>query len=393
LRSPSDVVPGIRLDAVEAFAYRGPVDRPIRVAFGTFTDRPSVVVRVVDLDGAEGWGEVWCNFPTVGAEHRARLVNEVVGPRLLQRSFSGPADAFETLSRELEVLVLQTGEVGPIAQAIAGIDIALWDLTARRAQKPLYQVLGGAPTESIPVYATAIGPDEPERVAATFYERGHRAFKLKTGFGSALDLRNIAALRERLGDAIVLMVDANQSLDLASAIDAVRASAKYRLDWFEEPLRVDAPAADWRALASASPIPLAGGENIRGSDFDEAIALGALSVIQPDVTKWGGISGNVTVARKAIAAGRRFCPHYFAGGIGLLASLHLLVAFRGDGLLEFDSHPNALRDLVLGSLLPVSNGRVPVPQGPGLGVQPDLAVLERYRTWAPAAPAATNAAC
>ena len=96
------------------------------------------------------------------------------------------------------------------------------------------------------------------------------------------------------------------------------------LSWFEEPLRVDAPKADWQALARASSTPLAGGENFHKHQFDEALASDVLQVIQPDVTKWGGITGNWHVASGAVAAGKRYCPHYFGGGISLLASLHLL---------------------------------------------------------------------
>ena len=372
----------ITLASIEAFAFRVPIQTPIKVAFGTFRDRPFVLVRVVDVDGAEGWGEVWCNWPAVGAEHRARLAVDI-GERLIGRTLESPDQGFELLTSQLEVLVLQTGEVGPIAQVVAGIDIALWDLAARKEGLPLYRRLGAARQGSVPVYATGINPDEPERFAAARYEEGHRAFKLKTGFGHALDVRNLTAMRSAIGDHAELVCDANQALTLESALEFCRAIAPLRLGWFEEPLRVDAPAADWRALAAASITPLAGGENFHGAQFDEAIASDVLSVIQPDVTKWGGITGNLRVARAAVAAGKRYCPHYFGGGISLLASLHVLAAAGGNGLLEFDCHPNAGRELIVGSLLPVSDGRVPVPTGAGLGAVPDLAELQRYRTWPP----------
>lgn len=370
----------ITLASIEAFAYRVPIQTPIKVAFGTFRDRPFVLVRVVDVDGIEGWGEAWCNWPAVGAEHRARLAVDI-GERLVGRSFESPEQAFNELTSQLEVLVLQTGEVGPIAQAVAGIDIALWDLAARKAGQPLHRHLGGKPVDSVPVYATGINPDEPERFAAARYEEGHRAFKLKTGFGHDLDLRNLRAMREAIGDRAELMCDANQALSLQAAIAFARAIAPLRLGWFEEPLRVDAPASDWRALAAASSTPLAAGENFHGAQFDEANKSDVLRVIQPDVTKWGGVTGNLRVARAAVAAGKRYCPHYFGGGISLLASLHVLAAAGGTGLLEFDCHPNAGRELIVGSLLPVSEGRVPVPTGPGLGATPDRDGLERYRTW------------
>ncbi len=368
--------------SIEAFAYRVPIGTPIKVSFGTFRDRPMVLVRVVDSDGAEGWGEAWCNWPAVGAEHRARLANDI-GERLIGRTLESPDQAFRQLTAELEVMVLQTGEVGPIAQVIAGIDIAMWDLAARKQDLPLYRALGGAPRESVPVYATGINPDQPERFAAARYAEGHRAFKLKTGFDNARDLRNLRAMREAVGEAAVLTCDANQALSVEAAIEFARGAAPINLQWFEEAIRVDAPPGHWRALADASPIPLAGGENLQGRQFDDAIADNVLRVLQPDVTKWGGITGNFHVAQAAVAAGKRYCPHFFGGGVSILASLHLLAAAGGTGLLEYDCHPNAGRELVVGALLPVTDGRVPVPRGAGLGAAPDVAGLQQFRTWPP----------
>ena len=369
----------IKLSSIETFAFRVPT-KPIKVSFGTFRDRPCVLVRVVDVDGHEGWGEVWCNWPAVGAEHRARLAADI-GERLIGRTLASPGEAFHSLTKEMEVLVLQTGESGPIAAAIAGIDIAIWDLSARKKGVPLYRHLGGADTKFVPVYATGINPDQPEEFAVARYREGHRAFKLKIGFGREIDVRNLANMRKALGNDAKLMCDANQALSLAAAIALSREIAPSNLSWLEEPLRVDAPADDWQTLATASPIELAGGENFQGDQFDGAVASHVYGVLQPDVTKWGGITGNIRVARAAVAAGKRYCPHYFGGGIALLASLHLLAAAGGEGLLEFDCHPNAGREIVVGPLLPVHEGRVPVPTTPGLGSIPDLRAFARYRTW------------
>lgn len=370
----------IRLARLEAFAFRVPIANPIKVAFGTFRDRPMVLVRATDHDGAVGCGEVWCNWPAVTAEHRARLAAEI-GERLVGRTLEHPAQGFEQLTREMEVLALQTGEQGPIAAAIAGIDIALWDLAARRAGQPLNRFLGGDAKTHVPVYVTGINPDAPERFALAQQAAGHRAFKLKIGFEMGRDLANLHAMREALGADAVITCDANQAWSLTDATTFVREAQGLNLEWLEEPLRVDAPTADWLALARASSVALAGGENLQGTQFDEAIALGALQTFQPDVTKWGGISGNLRVARAAVAAGKRYCPHYFSGGLALLASLHVLAAAGGPGLLEFDAHPNPNRESIVRDLLPLRDGAVPVPVAPGLGAEPDLRTLQRYRTW------------
>ena len=246
---------------------------------------------------------------------------------------------------------------------------------------PLHRYLGGDACTSVPVYCTGINPDQPERFALARQAEGHRAFKLKIGFGMGRDLANLQALRDALGTEAVITCDANQAWTLDDARGFVREAAGLGLQWLEEPLRVDAPLADWQALARASTLPLAGGENLQGTQFDDAIAAGVLQVIQPDVTKWGGITGNLRVARAAVAAGRRFCPHYFGGGLALLSSLHVLAAAGGTGLLEFDAHPNTGREAIVGDLLPVQDGRVPVPTAPGLGAEPELSRLQRYRTW------------
>ena len=368
--------------SLEAFAYRVPIATPVKVSFGTFRDRPMVLVRIVDESGAEGWGEIWCNWPAVGAEHRARLADDFKD-RVIGKTYASPDQAFRQLTSELEVMALQTGEIGPIAQVIAGIDIALWDMAARREGKPLYRVLGGAPRDTVPVYATGINPDQPEKFAAARYAEGHRAFKLKTGFDHERDIRNLRAMRDAVGKDAVLTCDANQALSVDAAIRFARAAAPIDLQWFEEAIRVDAPSEEWRALAKASPIPLAGGENFQGTQFDDAIAADVLRVLQPDVTKWGGITGNFHVAKATVAAGKRYCPHFFGGGISILSSLHLLSAAGGTGLLEFDCHPNAGRELVVGDLLPVTDGHVPVPTGAGLGAAPDVAGLDKHRTWPP----------
>jgi D-galactarolactone cycloisomerase len=127
--------------------------------------------------------------------------------------------------------------------------------------------------------------------------------------------------------------------------------------------------------------PMAGGENLSGRDaFATALDEGAIAVMQPDVAKWGGITGCLGVARDVLAAGRLYCPHYLGGGIGLLASAHLLAGAGGDGLLEVDANVNPLRDAFCGAVADVTDGTITLPEADGLGITPDLASIEQYRT-------------
>jgi L-alanine-DL-glutamate epimerase-like enolase superfamily enzyme len=370
----------IAIRRVTASVYRCPLDAPVTTSFGVMRDRPMVLVEVEDADGARGWGEVWCNFPAVGAEHRARLVDSALASLLTSQTFADPPAAYRRMSSGTEVLSLQCAEPGPFAQAIAGIDIALWDLVARRAGTPLWRLLDASGNPDIGVYASGLNPDAPERLASARQEEGHRVFKLKIGFGRERDIANLQALRATLGAGARLMADANQGWDLATAKAMATAIEPFDLGWLEEPLRANRPWAEWAELASHTLTPLAAGENIAGeAAFDMAIGSGALRVVQPDLAKWGGFSAGLPVARAIRKAGRRYCPHYLGGGIGLLASAHLLAAVGGDGLLEIDSNPNPLRSLLSAPLGQIRDGRVTLPEVAGLGIVPDLAAIERYR--------------
>lgn len=365
----------LRPARVTAQVFRHPVARPVRTSFGVMHDRPALLVRVEDADGAHGWGEAWCNFPSCGAEHRARLVESVLAPLLCGGTFASPRAAFEHLSARTAVLALQAGEPGPIAQAIAGIDLALWDLVARRAGLPLWRLLGGE-SDRIGVYASGINPEAPHETVARQQAEGYRAFKLKVGFGAERDLANLRLVRDAAGSAGELMVDANQAWDLAEATTMAERFAGFGLSWLEEPLRADRPWSEWSALRTHAGVPLAGGENVAGeAGFEALLAAGALAVVQPDVAKWGGISGCLPVIRRIRAAGLRHCPHFLGAGIGLLHSAHLLAATGGDGLLEVDSNDNPLRTLLCGELNKIDDSIARLGEAPGIGVEPDVIAL------------------
>jgi L-alanine-DL-glutamate epimerase-like enolase superfamily enzyme len=207
-------------------------------------------------------------------------------------------------------------------------------------------------------------------VAARF-EDGYRAFKLKVGFG-ARDVDNVSRLRAQLGPQVPLMVDANQAWTLDEAIAAVRQLDRFQLQWVEEPLRADRPWSEWRQLAASCSTPLAAGENVAGAEaFEAAIAGKALRFLQPDLAKWGGISGNWPVVQRALEAGMRYFPHYLGGGIGLLASAHMLAAVGAGGMLEVDANPNPLRSRLAPLFTRPSQGVCDLDDAPGLGEFPD----------------------
>lgn len=370
------------LARLDVHVFRTPIKEPVRTSFGTMTERVAVFVRAEDSDGARGWGEVWCNFPSASAEHRALILADIVAPHALGRSLDDPVALWGEIDRALHVLRLQSGDAGALSAAAAGLDLAIHDLRARKRGLPLWRALGGSEDRPVPVYGSGINPgpgafDTVERLRA----QGYRAFKIKVGFGAATDLGTLRSVARALGEGERLMVDVNQGWDLRTACTMAPKLAEFGLHWIEEPLAADRPWPEWMQVTAVAPTQIAAGENLRGAGaFQETIDSGLFGVVQPDAAKWGGHSGCLPVARAALAAGRTYCPHFLGGALGLLHSLHLLAAVRGPGLLEVDANANPLRKGLLGDLLTVRDGCVSLPGGQGLGLEPDTKSLASLQT-------------
>lgn len=358
-----------RLTRAQIFHFRHMLERPIPSTMGPFRCRPAVLLRLEDEDGAFGWGEIWCNFPPDGDLHRVRLAANVLPSALADVPLER---AFDTIAQRLHRIALQAGEPGPVAQIAAAVDIALHDLAARRAGQPLAFYLG-ASTLAVPAYASGISPDAFEDQITAMRAKGYRWFKQRIGFGRDDSLPEAEAAARGLLPGERFMVDANQAWDVGTAIARAKRLAPLNPVFLEEPLPADAPASDWSQLAADCPIPLAAGENLRArASFDLMVQERALSALQPDLCKWGGISGCLAVAQAAAATGQTYWPHYLGGGIGLMASAHLLAAVGGDGRLEVDSSENPLLTHFTSDGLALAEDLFLLPEAPGLGFDPDI---------------------
>jgi L-alanine-DL-glutamate epimerase-like enolase superfamily enzyme len=365
----------VSISRVELYLFRAAIREPIRASFGIIPARTALLVRVEDHDGAFGWGEVWCNFPPRGMESKALLLESIIVPTALGRRWSSPTEAWLDLTSRLRRNTLQSAEPGPFAACLAGLDVAMWDMAGRKAGEPLWKLLGARNNPGpLRAYASNLNPDGAPEYVDACRGRGYTAFKMKVGFGLEKDLGNVARICRDLEPGERFMVDANQGWDLADARKAIVALNDYPLTWVEEALCADDPASHWAEVAMLSRNPLAGGENVLGLDaFDAVIAHGHLGVIQPDICKWGGLSGCLAVARRAVAAGRMYCPHWLNSGIGLQAAAHLLGAAGGPGMLEHDAMENPLQAVLAQPFPALADGCYPVTDSPGLGVEPDLA--------------------
>lgn len=365
---------------IEVSTYRVPITTPVMTSFGAMTNRPAVFVRLTDSEGAFGWGEIFANWPAAGAEHRARLLMEDIADLVIRFRAEQAGDLFHHLMARTHIRALQCGEWGPFAQVIAGLDTALHDLFARRASVSLARHLNPDAHKDVPAYASGIHIGAASTMAPKVRDLGYRAMKVKIGFDAETDIALLRDLCSSRPEGEGLFTDANQAWTLDEALGFVDQAGELGLGWLEEPIRADMPAEQWAQFAKASRIPLAAGENITGFDnFDAAIASGSFGFIQPDVAKWGGVTGCFQIGQEILAGGRTYCPHFLGGGIGLIASGHLLAAAGGDGLLEVDVNANPLRDAFFPDGM-CKEGVFAITDAPGLGFEELPESLKQYRT-------------
>ena len=295
----------------------------------------------------------------------------------------------ERVSEKLHQHTFWLGRGGSITHAISGIDIALWDILGKATGQPIGRLLGGRYRERVRPYASLL-MDDPPRLRAHLEEikgQGFRAFKMGWGpFGRVsrkLDEEIVRTARDAVGDDALLMVDAGGSDAFWTngykwALRTAQMLAEYDVYWFEEPLAPDA-IDDYVQLRRAAPLPISGGEVLtRRQSFQPWLQRGAFDIVQPDVTKVGGISEERRIAWMAQENGVRFIPHGWNTAIGLAADLQLSSAFPGTDLVEYITGSPYLDELTVGGWRLDSDGMLDIPAESGLGVDVNLDAVSRY---------------
>jgi L-alanine-DL-glutamate epimerase-like enolase superfamily enzyme len=267
------------------------------------------------------------------------------------------------------------GRRGLAMMAVSGVELALWDLVGKARGVPVYELLGGLCQSRLRVYASLLRYDTPSQVGQAVtgaLTLGHTAVKLHQ-----IDVESVVVAREVAGDAVDIMLDTNCPWSVEDAIRIGRQLERFDLRWLEEPVW---PPEDYAGLArvrAALRIPIACGENdATVFGFRELMAHGAADVVQPSVTKVGGLLEMKKIAVLAAAANVTLVPHAFYYGPGLAASLHLAAAIPGIPYVEFPGTP--LVTSLTAEPIRSSGGAVNVPDRPGLGADPDPALLSRY---------------
>ncbi|GIV77317.1 MAG: mandelate racemase [Litorilinea sp.] len=343
------------------------------------------LIAVTTDEGVTGWGSVFTNDGLVQAALR------VLEPLYAGENALEP----ERVSEKLHQHMFWLGRGGTITHTISGIDIALWDILGQATGQPVGRLLGGRYRERVRPYASLL-MDRPEPLRdhlLAIKAQGFRAFKMGWGpFGRvshALDEAIVRAARDAVGPDALLMVDAGGSdaywgNGYKWALRTAQMLAEYDVYWFEEPLSPDA-LEDYVQLRRAAPVPIAGGEVLtRRQSFQPWLQAGAFDIVQPDVTKVGGISEERRIGWMAQENGVRFIPHGWNTALGLAADLQLASAFAHTDLVEYITGSPYIDELVDGGWHLDPDGMLAIPDGPGLGIQLDLDAVARYGGGLPA---------
>lgn len=322
----------LRLRRFEVVVVRAPLDEDIPMSFGRMRARQSLLVRLTDDQGRVGVGECWANWPAWAPEERLVLFREGVAPLLAALDLTDWVDVATHLHRVLARPYGQAGSPGPVWHAVGAIDQALWDMYADPVPR-------GATVE---VYGSGLGPDNVARDARRALELGLRTVKIRVGFDLTSDLRNVATARDVLGAGVVVAVDANQNYDLATAVDVAEAFVAAGVGWIEEPVAGDR-LDDLRRLHEETGIAVATGENVY--DLDDHLARAAtpgIGLLQPDVTKLGGITRTVELVDRLDGLDVEVVPHMYGGPVGLAATLRLAALRPSVSRVEYDLRANPL---------------------------------------------------
>ena len=338
-----------------------------------FGDKPwtsydMLVVRVETDDGIVGWGESW-GYGIIPATKAA--IEHVVAPHFIGRDPTRFGD-LEEIRHKLHLF----GRNGAVNYALAGIEIALWDIWGKNVDKPLHAVVGGAHRLEFPAYASLVPYRDPALVARMTTKalaEGYSTVKLHE-----IEIPSVHAAREAGGDRFELMLDTNCPWTPWQAQEMARRLQEFRLYWLEEPVW---PPENFPALAQLkreSGLAIAAGENVgTAREFETLLAHDAVTYAQPSVTKIGGIAETRKVFGLAETHNIPVSPHSPYLGPGMAATLQLAATLRCPVMIErvyiqIEASP-------FGSMIDVRSGSMRVPDGPGLGIEPDRELIKRYR--------------
>ncbi len=342
-----------------------------------------LLIKVETDEGLVGYGEV-DTAPYVGKAVVDAYMSHGTCYGLREAILGMDPFDYEQIWNDMWDKTYYYGRFGPVMHVMSGIDMALWDIMGKASGKPVHKLLGGSYSTKVRPYASALMPDTPDEVKALVEKHvaeGFTAIKLgwgPLGYDVKFDVELVKTARKAAGDHIEIMIDIGKRYRLREAMYAAKAMEQQNIYWLEEPL----PAEDlegYRRLAEHSPVRIATGEEESGRRaFARLINETHIDVVQPDMSRCGGLTEAKKIATLAADANILCIPHAFKTGILVAASIHLVAAIPHAPFLEFSVTESGIRKELLAKPFEQKAGFIDVPTAPGLGIEINPEVITKY---------------
>ncbi|MBU1358923.1 MAG: mandelate racemase/muconate lactonizing enzyme family protein [Gammaproteobacteria bacterium] len=381
----------MKITDVKTHVLSTPLEEPFAFSMGWVTQRSAVIVELSTDEGVTGWGEALCHG-LQPPEIAAAIIETALKPTVVGQD---PFDV-DVLWERMYNRTRPFGQKGAVPNAISAVDIAIWDCMGRALGKPVHKLLGGAYRTEVQPYATGYYrrkagayPEEAIAEAKSHLAKGFKAIKLKIGFGLEEDIEYVRSVRDAVGPGPKIMVDANHAYTVGAARRLLKAIEPSHIHWFEEPISPE-DIDGYKELKSLTNIYIAAGENeFTKFGFREWISRRTVDILQPDLCAAGGFTECRKISALAQAWHTPIVPHVWGAGIAQAASLQFiatlppapLALYPSEPMLEYDQSTHPFRqDLIYHAIGMDDRGMVQIPDGPGLGIEVNRGILERYRS-------------
>jgi L-alanine-DL-glutamate epimerase-like enolase superfamily enzyme len=366
----------MKITDVKTIILRVPISKPITDAYFSHKARNHVFVQIFTDEGIYGLGESSQYFAVSALPP---LIDEGFKPYLIGKDPAEIAEIWDSLYKASFLY----GRKGSAIIALSGVEIALWDIIGKKKGLPLYKLLGDRKVDKVRSYASGgflKSNEELVQEMESFVEKGFKTVKMKVGFGKDRDIERVMMVRKSIGSEIGLIIDANMSYSVTEAVKVAKALKNEQLTWFEEPVSAD-DIEGMAYIKSHSGLSIAAGENeYTEFGFSDLIEKDTVHIVQPDVTRCGGISQAKKIGLMADHRGMKFAPHIFGSIVGLVAAAHLISCLPNGFLLEFDQTQNPLREELIETRFDFrGNFCMHVPDTPGVGVDLPPEIIRKYQ--------------
>ena len=366
----------IKIKKIKIYHLEYPLKNFVISSFGLMKSRPALLIEVKDFNNNVGLGEIWCNFPSDGPAYKFNLFKNIFINKLIDININDPIHVYKIFN-SIKTIFVQSDDLGSYNSILSAINCAIWDLFSKNKKKPLNKFINTKSSNDINTYASGINSNDAINTIKKARISGFNSFKVKIGLNNNLDLKLIAKIFKSKLPNEKIMLDVNQGWENKNALSYLTKIKKHPIYWLEEPISALSKNQVYLKLINSSPVNIDLGENIYEEDtFDLLIKNKNLNFLQPDITKYGGISLPIKYMNTKNI--NKVFLHFLGSGVGLMTSAHVMSAINANGLLETDFNVNPLRDLIFKEPLKIIGGKIKLNSKPGIGFTLNKNTIHKY---------------